>query len=68
MDNINELFKGIMPEATPLDLPDDVPADLELQHLATRATKAVLSKAELSSADAPLLEALTNIRNSYMEF
>lgn len=68
MDNINDLFKGILPEAKPLNLPDDLPADLQVQQLAVRATKAVLDKPDLSSVDAPLLEALTNIRNSYMEF
>jgi len=68
MDNINDLLKGLVTETKPLVLPETLPASAELQHLAIRATKAVLDNPELSSADAPLLDALTNIRNSYMEY
>lgn len=68
MDNINDLFKGIMPEPKELVLPDNLPNDLEISHLATRTLKAVLDNPTLSSADAPIIEALLAVRNSYQEW
>jgi len=66
MDNINDILKGIIPEPKELNIPDELPSDQEVLHLATRALKAVLDDPKLSSADAPLLEALVSVRNSTM--
>lgn len=68
MDNIQDILKGIIPSAKELTLPEQVPQDEQLVHLAKRTLLAVLEQPNVSSADAPLIEALLAVRNSFTEY
>lgn len=68
MDMFTNLLNSVKSESVPLNMPNQVPQDEELVHLSKRTLKAVLDKENISSADAPLLEALVNIRNSFAEY
>lgn len=66
-NQLNGLLQNLLNKPTSLILPDELPSDLELVHISKRAIKAVLSKETLSSADAPLLEALVSVVCTFQE-
>ena len=64
-NDINSLLKGIIPEPTTLDLPEEVPSSEEVYSMTKMVVMAILSKPELSAADAPLIEALAKLSETY---
>ena len=69
--NPMDMLAGLLSSAKnskPLELPEDVPSNEELEGLTKRTLKAVMLKENLSGADAPLLTSLVIVYNSFTEY